>query len=138
MNGVIIRERRNYSLDDFFDEHGFFYEKLSGSIYHVTRTGEEDVFVSVTGDTIFFEVDLGAVGDIRSQEFYAALLDLNTEILPVSLGLDTTDGENRLVIVESREVKNLDKNEMLAVFDALNIAVMKTEKLVYSFMKEEA
>ncbi|MEY3897008.1 MAG: hypothetical protein RLZZ214_2529, partial [Verrucomicrobiota bacterium] len=60
---------------------------------------------------------------------------LNTEILPVSAGLDTSHPEDRrLVLVESRETGDLSDQELLAVFDALELAVDRvTEILAPSF-----
>jgi len=61
---------------------------------------------------------------------------LNTEILPVSIGIDTTDeSDPRLVLVESRECVNMDRSELLSVFDALEIAVDKIEGLLSEFVK---
>jgi hypothetical protein len=61
---------------------------------------------------------------------------LNTEILPVSIGINSTNASDpRLVLVESRETENLDDNEMLNVFTALEIAVDKVEGVLKEYLK---
>ena len=67
-------------------------------------------------------------------DLYFKLLDVNTEILPVSVGINTTNGDNRLVLVESREYEHLDDNEILSVFDAFELAVDKIEALLTEFV----
>jgi hypothetical protein len=66
------------------------------------------------------------------------VLDLNTEIQPVSAGIDTSNPDDvRLVLVESREASTLDDNELLAVFDAMELAVDRLEVLIQENLKPE-
>ena len=84
---------------------------------------------------IYFELDLGNIDAIVSQELLLALLVLNTEILPISVGLDTSNLEDRrLVLVESRETGELNDQELLAVFDALELAVDRVTELLSPYL----
>ena len=78
-----------------------------------------------------FEIYLIFGNRSQSKDFYFKLLDLNTEILPVSLGINSANPDDpRLVLVESREISNLDENEVLSVFDSLELATDKVEELL--------
>ena len=72
---------------------------------------------------------------VASELLYFKLLDLNTEILPVSVGIDLTkEDDPRLVLVESREVSNLDENELLSVFNAFELACDRVETVLADFV----
>jgi hypothetical protein len=87
----------------------------------------------VDQDTLFFEVDLGHLNDFEVENLQFKLLDLNTEILPVSFGINNTNPEDpRLVLLESRQTRSLNDHELLGVFDALELAVDRAETLIAS------
>ncbi len=135
MADISIRNLRYSSLEDFLSDNDFFIEKVSQSIMKVNRSGEQSVFLNHFDNTIYFSVDLGSIKDIGAEKLYYQLLDLNTEILPVSIGIDTTEkADPRLVLVESRECANIDQNELLSVFDALEIAVDKVETVLSEYV----
>ena len=136
MEKIIIRNELETPLMEFLQANDFFIEQVTDSILRVNRSGELSVFLNVGEKSIYFEVDLGNISEIASEEVYFKLLDLNTEILPVSLGINSTNTDDpRLVLVESRETANLDENEVLSVFDALELAVDKVEELLSGYIK---
>ena len=111
-------------------------EELTAKVLKVKRTGEIPVYMNVEESVIFFQVDLGNVSKIAGDDLYFRLLDLNTEILPVSIGISTTNtSDPRLVLIESREISNLDDNEILSVFAALELAVDKVEEMLSEYLK---
>ncbi|NQW99754.1 CesT family type III secretion system chaperone, partial [bacterium] len=113
----------------------FTVDALANDVFRVQREDELPVFLKVDDKQIYFEVDLGNIDAIIAQELLLSLLELNTEILPVSVGFDTSHPDDRrLVLVESRETGDLSDHELLAVFDALELAVDRvTEILTPSF-----
>jgi Tir chaperone protein (CesT) family len=124
MNKVLIKTEREDELARFLESNGFAVEELTNDVFRVQREDELPVFLKVGDKQIYFEVDLGNIDSILSQDLLLALLALNTEILPVSAGLDTSNpADRRLVLVESRETGDLNDQELLAVFDALELAV---------------
>ncbi len=136
MEKITIRNELETPLMEFLQSNDFFVEQVTDNILRVNRSGELPVFLNVAEKSIYFEADLGNISEIASEELYFKLLDLNTEILPVSLGINSTNTDDpRLVLVESRETANLDENEMLSVFDALELAVDKVEELLSGYMK---
>ena len=133
---VTIRNRLTTPLLDFLQVHNFFLEEVTDKVLKVNRTGEIPVFLNVDEKTIYFEVDLGNISKMANEELYFKLLDLNTEILPVSIGINSTNkSDPRLVLVESRETENLDDTEMLSVFAALELAVDRVEGLLSEYLK---
>lgn len=131
MNTPKIKLQREEDLSRFLQLHHFQVEDLGKNVLRVQREDELPVFLKVDEAQIYFEVDLGNVDEIASLDFYATLLDLNTEVLPVSFGLDTSNKEDvRLVLVESRETGDLCDDEILAVFDALELAVDRAQEVM--------
>jgi len=131
MNQVYVITRKQEELFRFLEMNSFVVEDLGNSVYKVTRDEELPVFLSVDDNTIYFEVDLGNFSEYADRDFYFQLLDMNTEILPVSFGINNTNTEDpRLVLVESRVTGDLSEHELLSVFDALELAVDKAEALL--------
>ena len=131
MSQVLIATRKTEELTPFLELNGFEVKDVGGDIFKVTRENELPVFLSVYDNNMYFEVDLGNISEIASKELYFSLLDLNTEILPVSFGINNSNPDDpRLVLVESRETGDLSDQELLAVFDAMELATNKAESLL--------
>ncbi len=135
ISNVAVRTSAASSLIEFLEENDFIVDTVD-EVLKVSRTSELDVFLSVDEHSIYFEVELGNISSFTNEELYFKLLDLNTEITPVSIGIDSTDKENPVaVLVERRETQNLDSNELLSVFDAMEIARYKVEQLLAQYIK---
>lgn len=131
MNKILIKLQREEELARFLEAHSFTVEELSNDVFRVQREDELPAFLKVDDKQIYFEVDLGNIEAILSQDLLLSLLALNTEILPVSVGIDTSNpDDHRLVLVESREIGDLSDQELLAVFDALELAVDRVTELL--------
>ena len=136
IESVVVKTAGQRFLKEFLLEHEFRVEEAGANVLSVRRADELPVFITATDGVMFFEVDLGNVSAVADKEFYFKVLDLNTEILPVSIGIDTTNPDDpRLVLIESRETGNLDQNEVLSVLDALELAVDKAEVLLTEYVK---
>jgi Tir chaperone protein (CesT) family len=131
MKSILIKLQREDELTRFLESNGFTVEDLTNDVFRVQRQEELPVFLKVDDAQIYFEVDLGNIDGVISQELLVSLLMLNTEILPVSVGLDTSSPDDRrLVLVESRETGDLSDHELLAVFDALELAVDRVTEVL--------
>ena len=131
MKNILIKLQRDEDLAQFLESHGFTVEALSNDVFRIQREDEIPVFLKVDEKQIYFEVDLGNIDAINTKELLLSLLALNTEILPVSVGIDTSNSEDhRLVLVESRETGDLNDQELLAVFDALELAVDRVTEIL--------
>ncbi|MBN2809227.1 MAG: CesT family type III secretion system chaperone [Deltaproteobacteria bacterium] len=135
MEKVIVTSSKKEDLVSFLEFNGFTVEILEKDIYRVERDGELPVFINLKDGHIYFEIDLGNVSSVATEKLYHDLLDLNTEILPVAFGLNRANPDDpRLVLVESREAENLDSNELLSVFAALELAVDRAEILLADYL----
>jgi hypothetical protein len=131
MKEVIVKIEKQEELSRFLMLHGFDVEDLGNSVYRVSRPEELPVFVKIDEKSLYFEIDLGNLHAFGPASLHFKLLDLNTEILPVSFGINNTNPEDpRLVLVESREIGSLNDHEILSVFDALELAVDRAEELL--------
>jgi hypothetical protein len=135
-DNAFVRTKNKIPIIEFLQNNGYKTENIAGNVISIQKGEEFPVYVNIDGNVLFFEVDLGNISEIASQELYFKLLSMNTEILPVSVGIDTTEaGDPRLVLVESREIDNLDDNEMLSVFDAFELAIDKVESILAAYLK---
>jgi hypothetical protein len=126
-----IHRRGATSLMSFLEANDFVCEPITEHVFKITRDDELPVFVHSNGDNLYFEVDLGSTKQLSGSGLYEKLLDLNTEILPVSVGINSSNQENpSLVLVESRESSNLDENEFLSVINALELATDKVASVI--------
>lgn len=131
MKPVMIKLQREEELPRFLEAQGFAVEALANDVFRVQREEELPVFLKIDSDQVFYEVDLGNIDSIISQELLTSLLVLNTEILPVSVGIDGSNpADRRLVLVESRETGDLSDQEFLSVFDALELAVDRVSEIL--------
>ena len=118
--------------------HGFEVEAMDVGVSRVSRDDELPVYIHIDEQSLYFNLDLGSISSIADAELYFKLLDLNTEIQPVSFGIDTTNPEDpRLVLVESRVTGDLSDQELLSVFDALELATDRAEALLAPYLTKE-
>jgi len=136
MSNLTIASRRETDFVSFLELNDFKVESINNNIFRVSRAQELPVFVSINEGNMYFELDLGNVTAFADTKLYFKLLDLNTEVLPVSFGINNSNPDDpRLVLVESRETGDLSDQELLAVFDALELAVDKAEVLLSEYIK---
>ncbi len=135
MKGINIKCRTQLPLREFLEGQDYIISPVQEDLWQVTRD-QLEVYLKKEGEILFFEVDLGSTQGLDSKKFYQDLLILNTKILPVSLGVDHSGDEERLILIESREIKNLDDNEILSVFESLAIAYHKVEYLLSQHIKK--
>lgn len=136
MSNITIASRRETDFVSFLELNDYSVVSVTDNIYRVSRTGELPVFVSINAGNMYFELDLGNVGAFADKDLYFKLLDLNTEVLPVSFAINNSHPDDpRLVLVESRETGDLSDQELLAVFDALELAVDKAEAVLQEYVK---
>lgn len=139
MSEVIIHIERQEEFDRFLIMKGFEVEDIGNGVHRVAREGELPVFVARDGNQLYFEVDLGNISELASQELYFKLLDANTEIAPVSFGFNNANPEDpRLVLVESREIGDLSDGELLSVFDSLELAADTAEAILKKAVQADA
>jgi hypothetical protein len=135
MSRVSIATRKEDDFVEFLQMNGYEVEEIGDEIYRIEREEELPVFINISDKTMYFEVDLGNISKFSDKDFYFNLLDMNTEILPVSFGINNTNSDDpRLVLVESREIADINDQELLSVFDALELATDKAEEFLGQYL----
>ena len=120
---------------------------LSNQGYNITDQGavlllendELNIGGLITDEQIEFVIDLCSINDLdksKLQEIYEKILDENTEILPSNFGIDSSNPQDkRLVLVDSLAIENLDENELLLTLDALALNVIDAYDLLEKYLK---
>jgi hypothetical protein len=135
MSNIIVTTERKENIIDFLSNLNYLVDDLGDNLYRVEREGDFPVYLNIDAETLYFEVDLGSLKGLGSETLYFKLLESNTQILPVSFGINNTNpNDPRLVLVESRETVDLCDIEVLSVFDALSIASDKANTLLAEFV----
>ena len=135
---IKVSSTTNLDLLSFLTSHGFNVELLSEQVFKVNKNDELPVFLSHNDGVLYFEVDIGPLNSMLDSQdgglntfFLTQLLDMNTDILPVSFAINSTNpNDQRLVLVESRIVGDLSDEEILSVFTALELATDKIERVL--------
>ena len=140
MSTVInVAIRKSQEFEEFLELNGFSVENLGEENFSVIRDEELAVIVNVTEGVMRFQVDICSTSTLDSKEMYFKFLDLNTEILPVSFGVDSTDAKDpRLVLIESRLTADLSSDELLGVFDSLELATDRAEEVLTEGLGESS
>ena len=135
-----IRILKDINLKEFLYSHHFEVKIIDENTMHVVRNTGFPTCLYSRNERLYFQIDLGSLEDIsiRNKELYYKLLDLNTEIQPISVGIDSTNPENeRLVLVENREFENLNDHELLSIFELFEHAIDKVEIVLSEYIKED-
>lgn len=128
---ISVAIRKSQEFEEFLELNGFSVENLGEENFSVTRDEELAVMVNVTEGVMRFQVNICSTSNIDTKEMYFKFLDLNTEILPVSFGVDSTDADDPcLVLTESRLTADLSSDELLGVFDSLELATDRAEEVL--------
>lgn len=133
---VNIKQYKDLNINELLMYQNFQVEELGQDILKVARTDEQPIFISYRDNNLYFQVDLGSLNEVKSQELLTELLDINTEIVPISFGIDSTETENpRLVLVTSLLTVDLSDEEVLMVIDAMELATDKAEEVLTKYIK---
>ncbi len=122
-------------LIDFLEDCDYLVEQLSDNILAVKAVGGPSIYVAQEniGETasLYFELSLGPVGKLgENANLLYKLLNLNSEIAPVSVAINTECAEPTFCLVERLSADNLDSNELLAVLEGLGLACLRLQQLL--------
>lgn len=139
MKNVRIGIREEEDLSVFLEMKGFRVSEPAEGVFRIERDEEIPVYISLSGDRLYFETDMGNVESIAEKDLYFRFLDLNTEITPVSLGINSSNPEDpRLVLTESRQIGDLSGSEVLEVLNALELATARVAEILGDYIQKEA
>ncbi|MGB0371110.1 MAG: hypothetical protein ACPGN3_07130 [Opitutales bacterium] len=136
MESIQVTTERSDGLVEFLQLNDFIVTELEGNILQVVRGEELPVYLYQNNNSLHFEVDLGNISGIASKELYEALLDANTTVQPVCFALSSSNPEDpRLIITESQFTQDLCDQEILGIFDALELAADTAETILSPFLQ---
>ncbi len=125
----------------YLNAQGYSTEE-DGAILIIRDEDGLNIFAVVDESQIEFLVNLCSVNDLNTTdiaEIYERILDQNTEILPTCFGIDSTDADDkRIVLVDSLALENLDLNELLLSLDSLAVNVITAHDLLSSYLKSRS
>ena len=125
----------------FLNAQGYNVEE-DGSILIIRDEDGLNIFAAVDESQIEFMVDLCSINDLNTtnvEEIYEKILDQNTEILPTCFGIDSTEADDkRVVLVDSLALENLDTNELLLSLDSLAVNVITAHDLLALYLKAQS
>ena len=125
----------------YLNTQGYSTEE-DGAILIIRDEDGLNIFAVVDESQIEFLVNLCSVNDLNTTdiaEIYERILDQNTEILPTCFGIDSTDADDkRIVLVDSLALENLDLNELLLSLDSLAVNVITAHDLLSSYLKSRS
>jgi hypothetical protein len=126
---INVRSVTDQNLIEFLEDQEYEVAEAGAegglTVYSVRRSEEDPpVFMWQTDGLLAFRAVLGAEDNIqedRRAAFYRKVLDVNTEIKPLAVGLDT-DSEPAILVVEAAlTYTNLDAGEVLSVLNAFDV-----------------
>lgn len=127
----------NADLIDVLSENGYVAEEINGVYFVPLKSGKYQLTMIEKGKTLVIQVSLIRLIHLKDEKsLYKKLLDLNTEILPISIAIDSTRfAYEKLVLNESLETLNLDENELMKVFEVIERNIAKVEKIIEKYIK---
>lgn len=132
---VNIKQYSCLDLKELLMYQNFQVEDLSSDVLKVARMDEQPIYISYRENNLYFQVDLGSLNEVNSHQLLTDLLDTNTEIIPISFGIDSTEASNpRLVLVASLLTVDLSDEEVLMVIDAMELATDRAEQVLSKYI----
>ena len=137
MNFSSVNIHRNISLKEFLHLHHFEVETVNEHTLLVAKSNGLPICLHLRDDRIYFQADLGRVSELGEENdpIFYKLLDLNTEIQSVSVGISSVKPDDpRLVLIESRETDHLSDQELFNVLELMEHAADKIELLLSQYL----
>ena len=129
MKTINVRSMTYQNLIEFLEDQEYMVTEAGTeaglTVYAVRRSEDEQpVFMWQTDGLLAFRAVLGAEDNIpeaKRAAFYRKVLDANTEIKPLAVGLDTESDPPMFVVEAALTYTNLDAGEVLGVLNAFDV-----------------
>lgn len=129
MKTIHVRSVTYQDLIEFLEDQEYVVTEAGTegglTVYAVRRSEDEQpVFMWRINGLLAFRVILGAEDNIpedKRSTFYRKVLDVNTEIKPLSVGLDTESDPAIFVVEAALVYTDLDAGEVLGVLNAFDV-----------------
>ncbi len=120
-------------IEIYLDDCGFPFEAVSDGMWRVESTGNnvDNIIISYEEPILLMRVNLMKVPESNKESFYERLLKLNaTEISHGAFGVE----DQNVVLIDTLQVENLDRNELQASVDSLGFTVAQYYNELKSLM----
>ena len=121
-------------IEIYLDDCGFPFEVVSDGMWRVESTDNnvDNIIVSYEEPILLMRVNLMQVPGKNREAFYKRLLQLNaTEIPHGAFGIEG----DKVVLIDTLQVENLDRNELQASIDSLGFTVAQYYKELKSYLE---
>ncbi|MBD3308238.1 hypothetical protein GF339_17465 [candidate division KSB3 bacterium] len=111
-----------HDIEIYLDDCGFPFEVVSEGIWRVESPDNNvtNIILSYQEPILLLRVNLMNIPDTKRETFYERLLCLNaTDIPHGAFGIE----DERVVLIDTLQVENLDRNELQASIDSLGFTV---------------
>lgn len=111
-------------IEIYLDDCKFAFENVGEGLWRVESSDNnvDNIIVSYQSPILLLRVNLMQVPKSDREKFYERLLQLNaTEIPHGAFGIE----EDKVVLIDTLQVENLDRNELQASVDSLGFTVVQ-------------
>ena len=111
-------------IEIYLDDCKFVFENVGEGLWRVESPDNnvDNIIVSYQSPILLLRVNLMQVPKSDREKFYERLLQLNaTEISHGAFGIE----EDKVVLIDTLQVENLDRNELQASVDSLGFTVVQ-------------
>jgi len=134
-----VNVRLKRSLEEVLLTYGYLCEHQNENINLVSLKNIDVKLIIIEQEgKLYFQLDILGVEDLEDDvKLYKELLNLNYEIVPLSVAIDKTEEENQILILNTAlEGENLDENELIKTIHNFEDSVEKIILLLKSYYIE--
>jgi len=121
-------------IEIYLHDCGFPFEKIGEALWRVESTENKvsNIILSYADPVLVFRVNLMKVPQQNKETFYERLLQLNvSEILHGAFGIDN----DTVVLIDTLQIANLDRNELQASVDSLGFTVAQYYQELKTYLR---
>jgi hypothetical protein len=121
-----------HDIEIYLDDCGFPFENMGEGIWRVESSDNkvDNIILSYQAPIVVFRINLMKVPSSKKEAFFQRLLELNATEIPH--GAFGVEGDN-VVLIDTLQVENLDRNELQASVDSLGFTVAQYYNELKSF-----
>jgi hypothetical protein len=120
-------------IENFMLDMNLIYEELDESTWKIEDdlSHIDNIVVKYVDPIVLFRVKIMEVPENNKEEFYRTVLELNAnDLLHGAYAIEN----NSLVIIDTLQAENLDKNEFQSTIDSIGLALMQHYDLLTKFV----
>src|SRR5690606_10664584 len=113
-----------------FEENGFDVDEIGRSHFRIHRDGNPPIDLKVRYDRLDLRMEIANEEILRDPAIAEKLLELNGAIAPVAFAVERSeDGTRRLVLLETRDGRDLTRLELIEIVRAMGSAAAKSRSV---------